>query len=88
MIRYPWQLANIFFTSRLARDLKIFSYGRNIGVIVSAVMEKDRQDVQRKKRQAPVRLVDSRREVKLAWPSAKVAAPGAVMPSPVALAVG
>jgi hypothetical protein len=30
-----------FFTSRLAHDLKIFPYGRNIGVVVSAVMEKD-----------------------------------------------
>jgi hypothetical protein len=32
------------FTSRLARDKKIFPYGRNVGVVVSAVMEKDRQD--------------------------------------------
>jgi hypothetical protein len=28
--------------SRLAREFKIFPYGRNIGVVVSAVMEKDR----------------------------------------------
>jgi hypothetical protein len=33
-----------FFTSRMARDLKIFPYGRNIAVVVSTVMEKDRQD--------------------------------------------
>jgi hypothetical protein len=30
------------FTSRMARELKIFPYGRNIAVVVSAVMEKDR----------------------------------------------
>jgi hypothetical protein len=28
--------------SRLARDMKIFPYGRNVGVVVSTVMEKDR----------------------------------------------
>jgi hypothetical protein len=33
-----------FFTSRMARDLKVFPYGWNIAAIVSAVMEKDRQD--------------------------------------------
>jgi hypothetical protein len=33
-----------FFTFRIARDLKIFPYGRNIAAVVSAVMEKDRQD--------------------------------------------
>jgi hypothetical protein len=33
-----------FFTSRMARDLKVFPYGRNIAVVVSAVMNKDRQD--------------------------------------------
>jgi hypothetical protein len=36
--------AEDFFTSRMARDLKIFPYGRNIAVVVLAVMEKDRQD--------------------------------------------
>jgi hypothetical protein len=35
------------FTSRMARELKIFSYGRNIAAIVSAVMKKDRQDAAR-----------------------------------------
>jgi hypothetical protein len=53
---------------------------------VSAVMEKDRQEAQQKKRCAPVRLVYPRREVKLARPSAKAAAPGAAMPPPAALA--
>jgi hypothetical protein len=32
------------FTSRLACEMKIFPYGRNVGVVVSAVMEKDRLD--------------------------------------------
>jgi hypothetical protein len=31
-----------FFTSRMARDLKVFPYRRNIATVVSAVMEKDR----------------------------------------------
>jgi hypothetical protein len=52
MTPYPEPLAMIFFTSRLARDLRFFPYGRNIGVVVSAVMEKDRQNAQRKKRKA------------------------------------
>jgi hypothetical protein len=33
-----------YFTSRLARELKIFPYGRNIGAIVLAVMDKDHQE--------------------------------------------
>jgi hypothetical protein len=33
-----------FFTSRMVRDLKVFPYGRNIAAVVSAVMERDRQD--------------------------------------------
>jgi hypothetical protein len=28
----------------MARDLKVFPYGRNIAVLVSEVMERDRQD--------------------------------------------
>jgi hypothetical protein len=28
----------------MARELKIFPYGRNIGDVVSAVMDKDRQE--------------------------------------------
>jgi hypothetical protein len=31
-----------YFTSRMARELKIFPYERNIGVVVSIVMDKDR----------------------------------------------
>jgi hypothetical protein len=84
----PQAAGEDFFTSRLAHDLKIFPYGRNIGVVVSAVMEKDRQDAQRKKRWAPVRLVDPRREVKVARPSAKSVASASVCPRPLRLPVG
>jgi hypothetical protein len=62
----PQVMGEDVFMSRLARDLKIFPYGRNVSVVVSVVMEKDRQDAQRKKRQAHVRLADPRREVKVA----------------------
>jgi hypothetical protein len=84
MVRYPGPLARNFFTSRLARDLKIFPYRRNIGAVVSAVMEKDRQDAQRKKHRAPIRLVDPRREAKLARPNVKAAMSGVAMPPPAA----
>jgi hypothetical protein len=47
-------------------------------------MEKDRQDAQRKKHRAPIRLVDPRREANLARPSVKAAASGVVMPPPAA----
>jgi hypothetical protein len=33
-----------FFTSRMVRDLKVFPYGWNIAAVLSAVMERDRQD--------------------------------------------
>jgi hypothetical protein len=33
-----------FFTSLMVRDLKVFPYGRNIVAVVSAVMERDRQE--------------------------------------------
>jgi hypothetical protein len=33
-----------FFTSRMVRDLKVFPNGWNIAAVVSAVMERDRQD--------------------------------------------
>jgi hypothetical protein len=38
------------FTSRLAREMKIFPYGRNIAAVISAVMDKDQQDAARKRR--------------------------------------
>jgi hypothetical protein len=47
------------FTSQLACEMTIFPYGRNVGVVVSAVMEKDRQDAPRK-RWAYARLADPR----------------------------
>jgi hypothetical protein len=65
------------FTSRLAREMKIFPYGQNIVAVVSAVMDKDRQDVARKRR-AFTRVGDPLREVKRAW--------GARSPPPLAAA--
>jgi hypothetical protein len=72
-----------FFTSRMARDLKVFPYGRNIVAVVSAVMERDRQDVAQKRR-AVVRIADPMREAKKARGSAKAAASGGSKPVPVA----
>jgi hypothetical protein len=62
-------------TSRLAHEMKIFPYGRNIAVVVSVVMDKDRQDATRKRR-AFTRVGDPSREVKRARGGAKSAAPG------------
>jgi hypothetical protein len=67
------------FTSRLAREIKIFPYGRNVGAVVSVVMEKDCQDTPRK-RWAFARLGDPRSEAKVARVSVKPAAPSASMP--------
>jgi hypothetical protein len=50
--------------SRLAREMKIFPYGQNVTTVVSAVMEKDRQDASWK-RCAFTRVGDPRREVKM-----------------------
>jgi hypothetical protein len=61
--------------------MKIFPYRRNVGVVVSTVTEKDRQDVPRKHR-AFARVGDSRREVKMVRASAKPSTPGASMPPP------
>jgi hypothetical protein len=52
-----------FFTSHMARDLKVFPYGQNIAAVVSAVMERDRQDAAQK-RQAVVRIADPMCEAK------------------------
>jgi hypothetical protein len=68
-----------FFTSRMARDLKVFPYGRNIVAVVSAVMERDRQDAAQKHR-AVVRIADPMREAKKARGSAKAAASGGSKP--------
>jgi hypothetical protein len=68
-----------FFTSCMARDLKVFPYGRNVVAVVSAVMERDRQDTAQK-RQAVVRITDPMREAKKARGSAKAAAAGGSKP--------
>jgi hypothetical protein len=67
-----------FFTSCMARDLRVFPYGRNIAAVVSAVMNKDRQDAAQKRR-AVVRLPEAR--PKRARGSAKAAIPGGSQPS-------
>jgi hypothetical protein len=71
------------FTSRLAREIKIFPYGRNIAAVVSTVMDKDRQDATRKHR-AFTRVEDPSHEVKKAWGITKSAAPGSSKPPPAA----
>jgi hypothetical protein len=53
------------FMSRVARDLKIFPYGRNIAAVVSAMIERDHQDAARKRR-AVTRVGDPFREAKKA----------------------
>jgi hypothetical protein len=70
-----------FYTSRMARDLKVFPYGRNIATVVSAVMNKDRQDAAQKRR-VVVRMADPMREAKRARGSAKGAASGSSKPVP------
>jgi hypothetical protein len=71
------------YMSRIARGLRIFPYGRNIAAVVSAVMNKDRQDAAQKRR-AVIRIADPRREAKRARGSAKDAAPGSSQPMPTA----
>jgi hypothetical protein len=65
----------------MACDLKVFPYRRNIAVVVSAVMNKDRQDAAQKRR-AVVRIADPMREAKRARGSAKAAASGSNKPVP------
>jgi hypothetical protein len=77
----PWAEGEDMSTSRIARGLRIFPYGRNIAAVVSAVMNKDRQDAAQKHR-AVIRLPDPRCEVKRARGSAKAAAPGGSQPTP------
>jgi hypothetical protein len=72
-----------FFLSRMAHDLKVFPYGRNIAAIVMAVMNKDRQDAAQKRR-AVIRIADPRREAKRARGSTKAAASGSSQPMPAA----
>jgi hypothetical protein len=77
----PWAGGEDIPTSRFASEMKIFPYGRNVVVVVSIVMEKDRQDTSWKRR-AFARVGDPRREVKMARGIAKSSAPGASKPPP------
>jgi hypothetical protein len=79
----PHAAGEDMFMSRMARELKIFPYGWNIAAVVSAVMDKDRQDAARKRR-AITRVGDPMREVKRARGGAKSAAPGGSKPPPAA----
>jgi hypothetical protein len=67
-----------FFTSRMVRDLRVFPYGRNIAAVVSAVMDKDRQEAAQKRR-AVIRLPEAR--PKRARGTAKAVAPGGGQPT-------
>jgi hypothetical protein len=58
-ISIPWADDEDCFTSRMVRRWKVFPYGRNIGHVVWAVMDKDRQGAARK-RQATVRVHEAR----------------------------
>jgi hypothetical protein len=77
----PRRAGEDIFTSRMARELKIFPYGRNIADVVSVVMEKDRQDAARKRR-AITRVGDPFREAKKARGGAKSAATSSSKPPP------
>jgi hypothetical protein len=57
----------------MVRDFRVFPYGRNIAAIVSAVMDKDRQEAAQKRR-AVVRLPEAR--PKRVQGTAKAAVPG------------
>jgi hypothetical protein len=80
-VSIPWVAGEDMFTSRLAREMKIFPYERNVAAVVSTVMEKDRQDAPQKRR-AFTRVRDPQHEIKMVWASAKPAAPDASMPPP------
>ena len=77
----PIPLAPIedYSTSYLAQDFKIF-YRRNISVVVTAVMENDRQESSWKKRKAMLQLVDPRCDTKAPRPSVKGPTAVAAMP--------
>ena len=83
----PQAAGEDIFTSRLAREMKIFPYGWNIAAVVSVVMDKDRQDAARKRR-AFTRVGDPSREVKRARGGAKYTAPGSSKPPPAAKPAG
>jgi hypothetical protein len=79
----PWAEGEDMSMSRIARGLRIFPYEQNIAAVVSAVMNKDRQDAAQKRRTV-IRLPDPRHEAKRAWGSVKVAGPGGSQPTPAA----
>jgi hypothetical protein len=79
----PCAAGEDFFMSRMVHDLKVFPYGRNIVAVVSAVMERDRQDATQKRR-AVVRIADPMCEAKKARGSAKAATSGSSKPVPAA----
>jgi hypothetical protein len=74
----PRAVGEDFFTSRMARDLRVFPYGRNIAAVVSAVMNKDRQEAAQKRR-AVIRLPEAR--PKRARGTAKATASGGSQPA-------
>jgi hypothetical protein len=81
----PHAAGEDFFTSRMVRDLRVFPYGRNIAAVVSAVMDKDRQEAAQKHR-AVIRLPEAR--PKRARGTAKAAAPGGSQPTLAAKSAG
>ena len=81
-VSIPRAAGDDMFTSRLAREMKIFPYGRYVADVVSVVMDKDRQDV--RKRRAFTRVGDPSREVKKAWGTLRSAAIGSSKPLPAA----
>jgi hypothetical protein len=81
----PCAAGEDFFTSRMVRDLRVFPYGRNIAAVVSAVMDKDRQEATQK-RWAVIRLPEAR--PKRARGTMKAAAPGSSKVSDVMKAAG
>jgi hypothetical protein len=74
----PRAVGEDFFTSRMVRDLRVFPYGRNIAVVMSAVMNKDRQEAAQKRR-AVIRLPEAR--PKRARGTVKAAVPGGSQPT-------
>jgi hypothetical protein len=72
-VSIPRAAGEDFFTYRMVRDMRVFPYGRNIAAVVSAVMDKDRQEAAQKCR-AVIRLPEAR--PKRARGTAKSAAPG------------
>jgi hypothetical protein len=74
----PRAASEDFFTSRMARDLRVFPYGWNIAAVVSAVMNKDRQEAAQKRREV-IRLPEARPN--RARGTAKATAPGGSQPT-------